>query len=47
MRFIAKELRLVFLASYSSNKQEYLFFKMPGERCRAFLLCGTAINPEK
>ena len=47
MRFIVKELLLTFLASYSSNKQEYLVSTMLGAPYRAFLLYRTNDKPEK
>jgi len=47
MRFIVKELRLTYFASYSSNKQEYLVSTMLGAPYRAFLLYGTGDKPEK
>jgi hypothetical protein len=47
MRFIVKELLLTFLASYSSNKQEYPVSMMLGAPYRAFLLYGTGDKPER
>jgi hypothetical protein len=44
MGFIVKELPLVCLASYSSNQQEYLLFKMLGVPTGHFFYTDPSIN---